>query len=195
MVFRENTYSVLIVSSGEKFAASLKSLLPSTDFWPVNVVSTSGEARREAMHTAYDMILINTPLTDEFGTSLAADLCSHGSAGVLLFVKAELYENVYSKVMEAGVMVMSKPAPSQIISQTFRLMCSARERMRSMEARQATVEDKIKEIRLVNKAKWLLIEYLSMTEEQAHHYIEKQAMDMRLSKKECAENIIHTYSR
>ena len=54
-------------------------------------------------------------------------------------------------------------------------------------------EEKIKEIRLVNRAKWLLIECLSMTEPEAHRYIEKQAMDLRISKREAAENIIRTY--
>ena len=55
------------------------------------------------------------------------------------------------------------------------------------------VEEKIKEIRLVNRAKWLLIECLRMTEAEAHRYIEKQAMDLRISKREAAENIIKTY--
>ena len=195
MLFKEHTYSVLIVCAGEKFADSLKNLLPSTDYWPVQTVTNAGEARRSLLAQLYDFVLINAPLSDEFGTNLAVDICKETSSSVLLFVKSELYDDVYSKVMENGVMVMAKPAPSQLISQTFRLMSSARERLRTMEAKQATVEDKIKEIRLINKAKWLLIECLSMTEEQAHHYIEKQAMDMRLSKKETAENIIRTYSQ
>ena len=65
--------------------------------------------------------------------------------------------------------------------------------MRQMQEKQATVEEKIEEIRLVNRAKWLLIECLSMTETEAHRYIEKQAMDARISKREVAENIIKTY--
>ena len=68
-----------------------------------------------------------------------------------------------------------------------------RERMRMAEEKQQTVEDKINEIRLVNHAKWLLIECLSMTEAEAQRYIEKQAMDARISKKEMAESIIKTY--
>ena len=58
---------------------------------------------------------------------------------------------------------------------------------------EVTVEEKIEEIRLTNRAKWHLIECLSMTETEAHRYIEKQAMDLRLSKREVAENIIKTY--
>ena len=38
-----------------------------------------------------------------------------------------------------------------------------------------------------------LIQYLSMTESQAHRYIEKQAMDMRLPKRAVAESILNTY--
>jgi response regulator NasT len=32
-----------------------------------------------------------------------------------------------------------------------------------------------------------------MSETQAHHYIEKQAMDMRMTKREVALNILKTY--
>ena len=36
---------------------------------------------------------------------------------------------------------------------------------------------KMDEIRIVNRAKWVLITQLKMDEAQAHHYIERQAMD------------------
>ena len=52
----------------------------------------------------------------------------------------------------------------------------------------------MEEIRLVNRAKWLLISQLNMTEPDAHHYLEKQAMDQCISKRQMAENIIGTYS-
>ena len=52
----------------------------------------------------------------------------------------------------------------------------------------------MQEIRIVNRAKWLLITELKMTETDAHRYIEKQAMDRCVSKKEIAEEIIKTYA-
>ena len=55
-------------------------------------------------------------------------------------------------------------------------------------------EEKMQEIRLVNHAKWLLINELKMNESDAHHYIEKQAMDCCVSKRIIAEDIIKTYS-
>ena len=55
------------------------------------------------------------------------------------------------------------------------------------------LQSKIEEIRLVNRAKCVLIQYLKLTEPQAHRYIEKQAMDTRQTKKDVAEKILKTY--
>ncbi len=46
------------------------------------------------------------------------------------------------------------------------------------------------DIRLVNRAKWILIASRSMDEAEAHRWIEKQAMDRCLTKREIAEEII-----
>ena len=50
------------------------------------------------------------------------------------------------------------------------------------------------EIRLVNKAKWILISKLEMNEPDAHRYIEKQAMDRCITKQIIPEEIIKTYT-
>lgn len=194
MVFQEQTYSVLLVSASEKFNTMVMPLLPSTDFWPITAAKSVGEARRRLLEDNYDIVLINAPLPDDFGMKLAIDICSDTGAGVLLLVKNELFNEVYSKVVTYGVMTLSKPTSLQMVAQNLRVLCATRERLRQMEAKQVSVEEKIEEIRLVNRAKWLLIECLSMTETDAHRYIEKQAMDLRTSKREIAENIIKTYS-
>ena len=193
MVFQEKTYSVLIVSASDSFTNSVMPLLPMTDYWPVQTASSVAEARRWLADTEFDIVLINTPLPDDFGMHLAIDICTGSGAGVLLLVKNDHYNEIYSKVVRYGVITLSKPTNRQMVAQNLRILCATRERMRQMQAKQATVEEKIKEIRLVNRAKWLLIECLSMTEPEAHRYIEKQAMDLRISKREAAENIIRTY--
>ena len=193
MVFQERTYSVLLVSAGEKFSKTLTELLPPTHFWPVNLARSTDEARRALLSTQYDMVLINAPLPDDFGVQLAIDVCSRSDAGALLLVRNELFEEIYAKVTEFGVLTLAKPTSTQMITQSLRVLCAVRERMRRMEAKQATVEDKIQEIRLVNKAKWALIQCLGMTEEAAHRHIEKQAMDERISRREAAMRVLSVY--
>ena len=193
MVFQERTYSVLIVTASDSFTNSVMPLLPVTDYWPVTTARSVGEARRRIAETDFDIVLINGPLPDDFGMRLAIDICTNSGAGVLLMVKNDLFNDIYAKVISYGVITLSKPTNSQMVAHNLRILCATRERMRQIQARQATVEEKIEEMRLVNRAKWLLIECLGMTEPEAHRYIEKQSMDERISKREVAESIIKTY--
>lgn len=193
MVFQDKTYSVLLVSASEKFNSATMELLPVTDYWPVVTVRSVSDARRRLLEQEFDIVLINAPLPDDFGMRLAIDVCGSSDAGVLLLVKSELSNDIYAKVVEYGVMTLPKPTTVQTISQTLRILCATRERLRQVGAKQTTVEEKIEEIRLINRAKWQLIECLNMTEGEAHRYIEKQSMDLRISRREAAENIIKTY--
>ena len=193
MVFRERTYGVLIVSASEKFNNATKQLLPSSEYWPVHTARNAGEARRALAERDFDIVVISTPLPDEFGTKLAVDISSDSNTSALLFVKSDNYYEVYEEVMEYGVVSLSVPTSANMVTQTLRTMCVMRERLRMMEKKRISVEKKIEEIRIVNHAKWLLIECLAMTEEQAQHYIEKSAQDRRITKRNAAEQIIKTY--
>ena len=62
-----------------------------------------------------------------------------------------------------------------------------------MEQKSLSMEDKMAEIRLINRAKWVLIEKQGMSEQDAHRYIEKQAMDRRTTRRAIAEGILKTY--
>ena len=193
MVFSDQTYSVLVVSAAQKFNEAFAAMLPGSEYYPVRFVGNIAAARREMVSKTYDLVIINAPLPDDFGTRFAIDACNQSGTVALLLAKSEVYDEVEAKLTCQGVFTLAKPTSSQMIAQSMRTLCTMRERMRMAEEKQQTVEDKINEIRLVNHAKWLLIECLSMTEAEAQRYIEKKAMDARISKREMAENIIKTY--
>lgn len=193
MDLKEQVYSVLVVSASEKFNQSLAGLLPQARFSPVRTVSGVGAARRELLDRSYDLVLINTPLPDQSGVRLAIDLCGDSGAGVLLFVKSEHYAEVADRVEDYGVLTLQKPTSSGLVAQSLHLLCGTRERLRRMEQKTASITEKMEEIRLVNRAKWLLISELKMTESDAHRYIEKQAMDRCVTRRAVAESIIQTY--
>ena len=86
MVFQEKTYCVLVVSSTESFGTSMAPLLPPTDYYPVVYARSSAEAQRLLAENSYDIVIINTPLSDDFGLRLASYVSSNTTAGVLLLV-------------------------------------------------------------------------------------------------------------
>lgn len=135
----------------------------------------------------------DSPLPDDAGIRFAIDLGNAKGTVVLLCVRAELHDVIRERVSEYGVFTLSKPLSRPVLSLALNWMASTRERLRKLEKKTLSVEEKMEEIRLVNRAKWLLISELKMDEPQAHHYIEKQAMDRCISKKEVAEEIIKTY--
>ncbi len=190
MVFQSDTYSVLLVSASEKLNTAVAELLPPTDFFPITVAGSLSQARRLTLETAFDLILVNSPLPDGSGAEFCLDVCAKSASGVLLMVRHELYEELYYKLLPGGVVTLSTQMNREIIVQTLRSLCAMRERLRTSRNHQSTVEEKMEELRLVNRAKWLLIEKQGVTEDAAHRTIQKLAMEQRLSKREIAERII-----
>lgn len=195
MIFSDQTYSTLIVSAVQKFDDAIAPMLPCSEYWPVCFVSNIAAARRELLGRAYDLIIINAPLPDDPGTRFAIDACAQSSAVVLLLVRSDVYDEISAKVTPQGVFTLPKPTSTQTLRQGLKWMTCARERLRRLEKKTTTIEEKMEQIRLIDRAKWLLIEDLKMTEDEAHHYIEKQAMDRCTSRREIAQKIIDTYSR
>ncbi len=185
-------YRVLVAGAGDKIYDYIVDSLPKSTYDPILKAGDAGEARRMLLSTPVDIVIINTPLTDEFGIDLAQDL-AEGTMGVLLLVKNEVYDQVCYKVEDSGVLTLAKPMTRQGFYNAVKLLTALSARLKKMEKRNQTLQEKMTDIRIVNRAKWLLIEHHHMTEKDAHYYIEKQAMDTRLSRREIAESIIRTY--
>ena len=194
MSLKERIYSVLVVSASEKLNIALKDYLPESHYQPVRVVSNVSAGKRAWSERNYDFVIINSPLPDDAGIRFAIDTSGGSSVVVLLLVRAELHDEIRDKVTEHGVFTLSKPLSRPLLASALDWMSAARERVKKLEKKTLSVEEKMEEIRVVNRAKWLLISELKMEESQAHRYIEKQAMDHCRSKKEIAESIISRYT-
>lgn len=195
MILESKKYSVLVVSSSEKMKDAFKGFFPSTKYSRVVYAGSIAAAKRAVLDKAYDFVIINAPLTDDFGTGFAVDVCTGSNSVCLMMVKAEVAEKINYRLTPYGVFTISKPLSAANMEQSLRWLASARERLAGMEKKADSIEAKMKEIRVINRAKWLLIENLNMTESQAHRYIEKQAMDRCIPKMTVAEEILKTYQK
>lgn len=194
MSLKERVYSVLIVSAAESINDALSALLPNSKYSPTHFVSNISAAKRALAERAFDYVIINSPLPDDVGTRFAIDTANSEESVVLLMVRTELQEEIYDKVAEHGVFVLPKPTSKPTMTIALSWLSSAREKLRKTEKKTLSIEEKMEEIRIVNRAKWLLISELKMDEQGVHRYIEKQAMDRCVSKRVVAEEIIKTYS-
>lgn len=190
---KKGNISVLIVSASQKAEEYLKDVAKSSGYSPISTAKSIAEAGRMQVDESFDVVIINTPLPDDFGLEFAEQLSSDSAAGVLLLVKNELFEQVSCRMEKSGVITLARPGTRQSITQAVHIAAAMHIRLAAFQKRAITLETKMKEIRIINRAKWLLIDRYNMSEDEAHKYIEKSAMDACVKRAEIAENIIKTY--
>lgn len=188
----DDIFSVLLVSSSKNFANGIISAL-SLNNYEVTLSDTILKAKRILVEKDFDIIVVNSPVIDDFGMDFAIDEAIRDISGVLMFVKPELESEVYYKTYQYGILTLTKPTSEGILLQTLRLLCVTRMKRESMREKTKDMKERLEEIRIVNTAKMLLIEHKHISEDEAHKYIEKRAMNLRKSKVKIASEIIEDY--
>ena len=181
---------VLLVSSSEKGRDGLAALLREASITQIHMAGSGSQARRFLIQGQASVVVINTPLSDEFGESFALFATEQTSASVIMLVKNEQADEVGHQVENEGILVVEKPMSKALFFQAVKLSLAAQRRMMGLQSENDRLQKKIMEIRLVDRAKCLLIENKGMTETEAHRYVEKQAMDLRITRREVAERIL-----
>lgn len=185
--------NILIVSSSKKGTAFFTEMLSQNSYGDVTTAKNGGEARRLLIERDFDLCIINAPLVDEFGEEFARNIVSTGIGQAILIVKSEIYDEVSEKVEADGIITIAKPMNRIIFWSALKLVNATYNKMYKLKRENNKLLQKIEDIRMIDRAKCILIQYLNMTEAEAHRYIEKQAMDMRATKRIIAEGILKTY--
>ena len=183
----------LIVCDNEKGTAFYKSFLKENGILDIVVAENGPKAKRSILDYDFDICVINGPIGGTDGEELAVDIAEKNICQVILFVKAEYMEEITAHVEDYGVITVSKPINKQLFWQALKLARVAQRRINMAHKESAKLEKKLADMKIISRAKLLLIINKDITEEHAHKFIEKQAMDLRLSRVEVAEQIIKKY--
>lgn len=178
-------------SSAEKVLAQLLS----ENMYEVGAVAAdSVTAMKIANDPNYDVAVINAPIDDGNGIDLAVRISKETVCGVVLIIQSDKASYVGRNVIDDGVIVVPKPINKMLFRQSLGVVRAAKKRYAGLSEENERLKNSLEEVKLINRAKFLLMQYLSLSEERAHKYIEKQAMDMRVSKMEIARQILRTYA-
>ncbi len=186
------TDRILLISSTVKGGQLLQDML-CTIPGELVLVQSGAQARRTLSEEDYALIVINSPLSDEFGHDLAVDFVTNTAAGVILLVKSELADDVADRVEPSGVLCLAKPMTRSAMLHTVKIALAAHNRLNQLLQEKRTLERRLEQQRLVDRAKFLLMEHASMSEAQAHRYIVKQSMDLRTTKEAVANQVLSMY--
>ncbi|MCR4673634.1 MAG: ANTAR domain-containing protein [Lachnospiraceae bacterium] len=185
---KDISHSILIISSTEQFEMQVKKHL--VGFLTIDVRKSCAAARRAILEQNYDIIVMRLPLPDDLGLDLALDAVEDSTASVLVEVPREIYEDVTDRLSDYGIMVM--PSPSQMfqLDKALRYMKARQNVVHNLKQKLQKAQEKTEEVRIVSKAKLMLMEEKHMTEDDAHRFIGKTAMNNGISRRKAAEMIM-----
>ena len=185
--------SVLIVSSSNKGIDFFTEMLSQNSYGEIVTAKNGGEARRILVDRDFDLCIIDAPLSDELGDDFAINIATDRISQVILISRNDIYDEICDKVEDYGVISIAKPLNKTIFWSSLKVASATFNKMSKLKKENNKLIQKIEDIRMVDRAKCILIQYLNMTESEAHRYIEKQAMDMRTTKRIVADGILKTY--
>lgn len=185
--------SALIVSYSEKSKDFFIDMLKSIFCDKIVTTKTCGEARRLLLERDFDLCIINAPLQDESGENLSRYIATKTISQVILCTNSQHYDEISSVVEDFGIITVAKPINKKLFWNALKITKATLGKTKALQAENSKLTKKIEDIRIVDRAKCILISNLSMSESEAHKYIEKQAMDMRITKRLVAEGILKTY--
>ncbi len=186
----ERRYSILIVSASEQLNTFIKRVISDGRFDGIEIRKSVAKAAQELAGRHYDVVLVNTPLPDDFGTELVMNICSKYTSGVLVLAPGDVSDDVTERTIDYGVTVLAKPVTARGLERNLRHLCAIQDKILNTEKKILSLEEKLQEMRIVNQAKCLLIEKEHISEEEAHRRIGKNAMDRCVSRKVIAQEII-----
>ena len=182
--------NLLVATKGQE---KLTEWLGAITVGEIVLASGAAQARRKASGDEFSLALINSPLQDESGLELASDLARNSTAAVVLLIKTEMASLIADAASEAGVLIVTKPVNLLLLEQTVKVGISCRNRLLMYKEQTARLQTRYEELKVIDRAKCLLIEHMRITEEEAHRVIEKEAMDSRISRVRVAKKVLDRF--
>jgi response regulator NasT len=102
---------------------------------------------------------------------------------------AAIYINTGTTKID-GYVSLDYPVKQQVLIAVANAVCSEYARKKRMHSKIASLQQKIDEQKIIDRAKRLLIKKYSLSEEEAFRLIQKNSMDCRISMAETATRVI-----
>ena len=185
--------SLLLVTASQETAAQFARLLPADRFAPEFSVCSPVEADYVLAESSFDVAVIDDTVPYDTAPDITAAASRYGIRHVLLLTAPERFERASVVAQQYGYLALPTPVDPALLRQSLGMMAAASERIRELEERAQNLQDKMEELKAVDRAKLILVQQFKMSETEAHRFIEKNAMDRCVKRRDIAENIIRTY--
>jgi two-component system, response regulator PdtaR len=182
--------TVVIAEDEVLIRMDLKEMLTEEGY---DVVGEAGDGERAiALSTELrpDLVILDVKMPVLDGIAAAESIARARLAPVVMLT-AFSQRDLVERARDAGAMAyLVKPFQASDLVPAIELAVSRFSEMSALEAEVAGLTDRLETRKAVDRAKGILQEQLELTEPEAFRWIQKTAMDLRLSMRQVADGVI-----
>lgn len=185
---------VLIICQDYQQQRQIKEVLLKLKVTNVMYASSIEIAKKKMLEKYFELIIIDTTLSSAIYLDFAKNITKTSNSQVLVLLKVEFYDNLSFELEQMGIYTLAKPYTKITLFNVLKMCSIAIKNINKIQNEVTKLQKQITSIRLVNQAKLILIQKFKISEDEAHHFIEKKAMDYQTTKVIIARKIINKYS-
>ena len=190
----ERPIRVLIAEDEALIRLDLKEMLIEEGFDVVAEVSDGATAVRLARELRPDLSILDLKMPVMDGIQAAEQITKERLSAVLILT-AFSQRDLIEKARRAGAMAyLVKPFQKHDLLPAIEIAAGRFKDMQGLEEQVGDLSHRLEARKLVDRAKGLLQEHEAMTEAQAFRWLQKTAMQQRVTMKAVAEQVVERYS-
>ena len=183
-----STIRILVAEDEALIRMDLIEMLTESGYEVVAQATNGAEAIELAKEHKPDLAILDVKMPVLDGISAAEEIIS---IAPVLMLTAFSQKELVDRARDAGVMAyVVKPFTINDLIPSIEIAISRHLQMKSLAAEVADLHDRLETRKLIDRAKGILMAALNLTEPQAFSWIQKAAMDRRLTMKEVAQAVI-----
>ena len=182
-------YRILVAEDETLIRMDLVEMLDEAGYEVVAEASNGEEAVKLASEVKPDLAILDVKMPVLDGISAAEKIIS---ISPVLMLTAFSQKDLVERARDAGAMAyVVKPFTINDLVPAIEISVSRHRQMKSLETEVADLHDRLETRKIIDRAKGILMKALNLSEPEAFSWIQRAAMDRRITMKEVAEAVIN----
>src|SRR3954470_4336125 len=183
-------YRVLIADDEKPVAAGLQGQLESLGYDVVAVVNDGHHAIEVCRRALPDVVLMDIEMPGLDGLSAARQIVRDPGTPVIILT-AHGHPNLIDQAVEDGVLYyLLKPVTSPSLHAALQVAVARAREIRTLRENVNTLELTLRERKLIERAKGILMARRNLSEPEAFRFLQRQSQDKRMPMAKLAESIV-----
>ena len=184
-----SAHRILVAEDETLIRMDLVEMLQEAGYEVVGAASDGSEAVSLAESLKPDLTILDVKMPVLDGISAAEKIIA---ISPVLMLTAFSQKDLVERARDAGAMAyVVKPFTINDLVPAIEISISRHKQMKSLEAEVADLHDRLETRKVIDRAKGILMKALNLSEPEAFSWIQRAAMDRRITMKEVSEAVIN----